>query len=256
MSAPVMPYILGNWKMNLDVESAMTLAQAIAPVADEAEGVVGVGIAPPALWIPTIAAECADSNLLIGAQDCAAHPEGAFTGDISAAMLAPWCAFTIVGHSERRQHHGETDDVIAAKLRLAIEADMAVVLCVGETESERATGDAFDVVARQLTSATADLDAGKLQSLLVAWEPVWAIGTGNNADAGDAQEMASHIRGLLSAIDAGAAASIPILYGGSVNPSNAAGFFAQPDVNGALVGGASLVADDFVAIIDAAGESA
>ncbi len=254
MSSTTMPYVIGNWKMNLDVELAMALAEASAGIANAADNEVGVGVAIPSLWIPLISSEYFETSLLVGAQDCSPKASGAFTGDISAAMLSPWCSFTIVGHSERRQHHGEGDAIVRAKLDAVIDHDMAAVLCVGENQAQREAGTTFDVVAEQVRSATGHLDPGQLHNLLIAYEPVWAIGTGNTARPDDAQAVAVHIRDTVSAIDPDAAAGVPILYGGSVNPGNAASFFAEADIDGALVGGASLVAADFTAIVNAARE--
>lgn len=252
MSSTSMPYVIGNWKMNLDVEAALALAAATAGFADEMAGAVGVGVAVPALWIPLVASELADTNLLVGAQDCSPHDRGAFTGDVSATMLAPWCTFAIVGHSERREHHGEDDALIRAKLDAVIGKDMAALLCVGETETQRDEGRALETVGAQVRHAAGHLDAPGLRNLLIAYEPVWAIGSGRTASLGDAQTMAAHIRAELAAIDPEVAPAVPILYGGSVNAGNAAGFFAEPDIDGALVGGASLDAGEFLAIVRAA----
>ncbi|MBA2469473.1 MAG: triose-phosphate isomerase [Chloroflexia bacterium] len=252
MSSSTMPYVIGNWKMNLDVESAMSLAEASAEIANETADDVGVGIAIPSLWIPLISSEFFETSLLVGAQDCSPHAAGAYTGDVSAPMLSPWCAFTLVGHSERRQHHGEDDDLVRAKLDAVIEHDMAALLCVGETEAQREAGNALDVVGEQVLRAAGHLDSGGLRNLLVAYEPVWAIGTGQTATPADAQAMAAHIRGLIAGLDAGSAPEVPILYGGSVKAANAPDFFSEGDIDGALVGGASLDADDFLEIVRAA----
>ncbi len=244
-----MPYIIGNWKMNLDIEQAMSLAGDVADMANDAGDDVGVGVAIPFPWIPLIASEYAESSLLIGAQDVSPHVEGAFTGDVSAGMLAPWCTFAIVGHSERRQHHGETDDLARAKVDAVLANQLAPVLCVGETQAERDAGSALDVIAAQVNAATRHLGATQLRGLLIAYEPVWAIGTGQTASPADAQEVAAHIRAQLAAIDETAAGMVPVLYGGSVKADNAAAFFAEADIDGALVGGASLDAPSFLEII-------
>lgn len=255
MSSTTLPYVIGNWKMNLDVESAMALAESVAWVANDLAEEVGVGVAIPSLWIPLIASEYFETSLLVGAQDCSPHTSGAFTGDVSAGMLSPWCSFTIVGHSERRQHHDEDDDLVRGKLDAVLQNDMAALLCVGESQAERDAGVALAIVAGQVNRALGHLAPEQLRNVLVAYEPVWAIGTGNTAGADDAQAMAAHIRVTLAAIDEEAAAEVPILYGGSVNPGNASDFFAREDIDGALVGGASLVAADFIAIVQAAGET-
>jgi len=253
MSSTTIPYVLGNWKMNLDVEAAMALAEAAAEAANEAAEAVGVGVAIPSLWIPLVSSEFFDTNLLVGAQDCSPYERGAYTGDISAPMLSPWCSFTIVGHSERRQHHGEGDDLIRAKLDAVIGNDMAALLCVGETQAQRDAGAALTTVGNQVRRAAGHLEPEQLRNLLIAYEPVWAIGTGRTASPADAQEMAAHIREVITAIGGDAAREVPILYGGSVNAENAARFFAEDDIDGALVGGASLVAADFVSIVRTAG---
>ena len=247
-----MPYILGNWKMNLDIESAMALAADVADIANDAADEVGVGVAVPFPWIPLIASEHAESNLLIGAQDVSSEAAGPYTGDVSAGMLAPWCTFVIIGHSERRSIHGETNTHVRAKLDAVLANGMAPVLCVGETQDQREAGQTLDVVSEQMQSAVATLGAVELRSLLVAYEPVWAIGTGLTADPADAQAVAVHIRQLLRTIDSDAAAAVPILYGGSVKGSNADTYFACQDIDGALVGGASLDADTFLPIVRAA----
>jgi triosephosphate isomerase len=237
--------------MNLDIEGAISLARAIAEIADASIDEIGVGIAAPFPWIPLIATETSESSLLIGAQDVSANDKGAFTGEVSAGMLAPWCTFAIVGHSERRQHHRETDELIRAKLDATLANGMAPVLCVGETQDQRDAGDALEVVSRQVRHSAGHLDGLLLRSILVAYEPVWAIGTGNTAEPRDAQAMAAHIRFLLAEIDAESATSTPILYGGSVTPDNASLYIDQEDVDGALVGGASLNLDSFLPIVGA-----
>jgi triosephosphate isomerase len=250
-----MPYVIGNWKMNLDVEAAMSLAEAVSEMADETTGEVGLGIAVPSLWIPLIASEYAESSLLVGAQDVSPNEKGAYTGDISAGMLAPWCTFSLVGHSERRQYHDETDDLVRDKLNAVIASEMAAVLCVGETQDQRNAGKAIDVVTAQVRRAAGHLNPSQLTSLLVAYEPVWAIGTGNTATPNDAQSMSAHIRSILAEIDVDSAGTVPVLYGGSVNATNAASFFAEADIDGALVGSASLEAGSFLHIVKAAIEN-
>lgn len=247
-----MPYIIGNWKMNLDIERAMSLAGDVADMANDAGDDCGVGLAIPHPWIPLIASEYAETNLLIGAQDASPHEEGAYTGEVSAGMLAPWCTFAIVGHSERRQYHGETDELVRAKVDAVVANQLAPVLCVGESQAERDAGRALEVIAGQVNAATSHLDATRLRGLLIAYEPVWAIGTGLTASPADAQEVAAHIRAQLTAIDETAAGMVPILYGGSVKADNAGAFFAEADIDGALVGGASLDATSFLEIIRAA----
>lgn len=255
MSSTSIPYIIGNWKMNLDIESAIALAGACAEIANEARDYADLGVAVPFPWIPAIASEYYESNLLIGAQDVSPHPQGAFTGEVSAAMLAPWCAFSLVGHSERRQYHGETDETIRDKVDALLASSVSAVICVGETRAQRDAGETQQVISNQLLQAIGHLNDTDLGKLVVAYEPVWAIGTGQTASARDAQEVAAHLRGLLGTIGGGEATGVPILYGGSVNPVNAATFFAEDDIDGALIGGASLNADDMLEIVRAAMES-
>jgi triosephosphate isomerase len=247
-----MPYILGNWKMNLDIESAMSLAADVADIANDAADDIGIGVAVPYLWIPLIASEHAESNLLVGAQDVSPEQTGAFTGDVSAGMLAPWCTFVIIGHSERRSIHGETNQLVRAKLDAALANGMAPVLCVGETQAQREANQTFDVVSEQVRSAIEGLGPVELRSLLVAYEPVWAIGSGLTAEPTDTQAVAAQIRQILGTVDHEAAAAVPILYGGSVKDSNAQAYFECQDIDGALVGGASLSADAFLPIVRAA----
>jgi triosephosphate isomerase len=238
--------------MNLDIESAMSLAADVADIANDAADEVGIGVAVPYLWIPLIASEHAESNLLIGAQDVSPEESGAFTGDVSANMLAPWCTFVIVGHSERRSIHGETNTLVRAKLNAALANGMAPVLCVGETQAQREASQTLDVVSQQMQSAIEGLGPVELRSLLIAYEPVWAIGSGLTAEPTDAQAVADQIRQILGTIDQEAAAAVPILYGGSVKGSNAEAYFGCQDIDGALVGGASLTADAFLPIVRAA----
>lgn len=255
MSSIALPYVIGNWKMNLDFEAAMALAQACAEMANAVLDHADVGVAVPYPWIPAIATEFYESNLLVGAQDVSAHAEGAFTGEVSAAMLTPWCAFTLIGHSERRRLHGETDELVRDKMEASLAGGLAPVLCVGETQDQRDTGDALAVVTAQVMGAVGRLHGSRLQRIAIAYEPVWAIGTGQTAQPNDAQAMAAHIRSLLAGIDAEAASEVPILYGGSVTADNASLFFAEEDIGGALVGGASLKAESFFPIVRAAFES-
>lgn len=248
------PLIVGNWKMNTSLDDAITLAKATATASDAAGERVEVGICPPYPWLVPVADAIRGTSLRIGAQDCAATANGAHTGDVSATMLAESCAFTLVGHSERRTHHGETDAVVHTKLRRALDAGLGVILCVGETKSQHASGQATDVVRSQLTNALARLDPAHADRITVAYEPVWAIGTGDAATEQDAANMARAIRDDLDALLPGRAAGIRILYGGSANAENAAAFLAADGVDGLLVGGASLAADAFAAMIRAAAE--
>lgn len=253
MAAPERrPLILGNWKMNTSLTAARELAFRISRIAD-ANPSVDVGIFPPATWLVTLFNDRPESSrLAVGAQDVSSHADGAYTGEISASMLSTWCDYILIGHSERRQHHQESDQVVRAKLDAVLTTDCIPVLAVGESDSEREAGRAGTVVERQLEGALADRTRDQMAVIVIAYEPVWAIGTGKSASAEDAQEMAHVIRRWCASRDAETAAGIRIIYGGSMNPANAAGLLAMPDVDGGLIGGASLSADDFGQIVEAA----
>jgi len=242
------PYIVGNWKMN-GTRAMLGEARAIDRAAVRFPS-VRVALAPP---FPLIhAMREAVQGIGVGGQDCHAAANGAYTGDVSAAILADAGAdFTIVGHSERRAMHGEDDTAVRAKAEAAAAAGLGVILCVGETEAQRDSGQAEAVVAAQLDGSLprTDIDAGKLS---VAYEPVWAIGTGRVPSVDDVGAMHRAIREKLVTIYGDAGAGMPILYGGSVNAGNAAELLAADEVGGALVGGASLTAESFTAIIGAA----
>ncbi|WP_374280550.1 triose-phosphate isomerase [Novosphingobium sp.] len=246
---PHRPYIVGNWKMN-GLRAAMTEARAIDRGAQRHPG-VRVGIAPPFTLVHAMA-EAAQA-LFVGGQDCHAKPSGAFTGEISAPMLKDAGAtFTILGHSERRAMHGETDAVVKDKADAALAAGLDVIVCVGETEGERDAGQAEAVVTGQLAGSL-PLGEGDAARVTVAYEPVWAIGTGRVPSVGDVAAMHAAIRAKLVEIYGDAGAAVRILYGGSVNAGNAVELLGVPDVGGALVGGASLTADSFLQIVAAAG---
>ena len=210
-------------------------------------------ICPPATLLAPMSILAAETAIAVGGQDCHANASGAHTGDISAAMLADAGArYVIVGHSERRADHGETDTAIRAKAEAAWAAGLIAIICVGETEAERDAGRAQEVVATQITGSTPDGATG--QNTVIAYEPVWAIGTGRTANSSDISEMHNHMRAILQTrLGADAADAMRLLYGGSVKPGNAAEIFALSNVDGGLVGGASLKASDFAAIVAAAG---
>ena len=246
------PFVAGNWKMNPpSVAEAAALASDAARAVAEIEGVAPV-VCPPAVALPAVAQAVAGSPVEVAAQNMHHEAKGAYTGEIAASMLAGLCSYVILGHSERRQLFGETDALVNAKVLAALAARLAPILCVGETLDERDAGLAESTVRRQLAAGLEGVAPGEADSVVVAYEPVWAIGTGRAATPEIAQEMAAVVRDQVAALlgsDAGGA--VRVLYGGSVSPANAAGVAGQPDVDGALVGGASLVADDFAAIVRA-----
>ncbi len=247
----ITPYIVGNWKMN-GTRATLSEARSIDRAAGRFPG-VEVGIAPP---FTLISALCeAVTAIAVGGQDCHVAPSGAFTGDVSAPLLADaGAAFVIVGHSERRALHGEDDALVRAKAEAAQVAGLGVIVCVGETESERDAGEAEAVVTAQLDGSLPHGDGGlaALAKLSVAYEPVWAIGTGRVPSVGDVGAMHRAIRAKLIAVYGAEGAGVRILYGGSVNAGNAAELLAADEVGGALVGGASLQAESFSAIMGAA----
>ena len=241
--------IVGNWKMNglaADLDQARALAKALLRDGAPAR----VGLCPAATLISLMAKALVNTNVAVGGQDCRAEPAGAFTGDISAEMLADaGASLVIVGHSERRAGHGESDADVAAKALAAVRAGLEPIVCVGETLAERQAGRALEVVTGQIRGSLPGALAGA--DFAVAYEPVWAIGTGLTPSLAEIEEMHTAIRRTLCELF-GAAASMPILYGGSVKPDNAGEILSAKEVGGALVGGASLKAADFLKIIEAA----
>jgi triosephosphate isomerase (TIM) len=242
--------VAGNWKLHGSRGFAKELlgALAAAPVAG-----VELVVLPPFTLISELASRDSGAGLAFGAQDLSAHAQGAYTGEVSAAMLAEAGArFVLAGHSERRQYHGEDDALVARKFVAARAAGLTPILCVGETLEEREAGETEAVIARQLGAIFEAAGDPALEGAIVAYEPVWAIGTGRTASPEQAQAVHAFIRGEAAARDARIAGSLPLLYGGSCKPDNAPALFAQPDVDGGLIGGASLVAADFLAIAAAA----
>ncbi len=247
------PFIAGNWKMNLGPGEADVLAMALKRDLQDRQG-VDVTVAPPFLSIPEVVSRLRATGIQIAAQDCHWQASGAWTGEVSAGMVrAAGCTQVLVGHSERRQHFGETDKTVNLKVQAALGTDLHPIVCVGETLSERDAGEAVSVVERQLEGGLAGLGAEHLERMTLAYEPVWAIGTGRTASPEQAQEMHAAIRAWLTArFSGGAANGLRILYGGSVTPANAGLLLARPDIDGALVGGASLKAETFLPIVEAA----
>ena len=245
------PFVVGNWKMHKTVAEALALVTELKNQLGSVKG-VAYGVAPPATALGAVAKRIEGSAIALASQNCHWESHGAFTGEVSAAMLADvGCTWAIVGHSERRQMFGDTNDGVGKKARAALAAKLGVIVCVGETERERDAGDTTRVVDAQLAGALGGLDAGTGDKLVIAYEPVWAIGTGRTATPAQAQEVHAHIRGRLAERYGAVAQAIRIQYGGSVKPTNAAQLMAEPDIDGALVGGASLAAEDFVAIVKA-----
>jgi len=247
-------FVCGNWKMHKTGQEALQLVNELGKRLSGASA--QVGIAPPFTSLAQVkwALSQAKSSLQLFGQNCHHEKQGAFTGEVSCAMLKDaGCDGVILGHSERRQLFGETDEGVARKVKAALGEGLHPIVCVGETLQEREAGRTWEVVSRQLRAGLAGLDAAALQKITVAYEPVWAIGTGRNATAAQAQEVHGQIRGLLRELGGPATAdAVRIQYGGSVKPDNAAELLGQPDVDGALVGGASLKAEDFARIVEAA----
>ena len=241
--------VVGNWKLN---GSRSANAQLLAAVLQARPFGCDAAVCVPFPYLPETAVTLAGSDLRWGAQDCSAHDSGAYTGEVSAAMLAEFgCRYAIVGHSERRALHGETDQLVADKARAALAHGITPIVCVGETREQRGAGQTDAVVKRQLSAVIHAL-AHCAGEIVVAYEPVWAIGTGLTATPEQAQAVHALLRAQLRAATARADA-MTLLYGGSVKPDNAAALFAQPDIDGGLIGGASLKAADFIAICRAAG---
>ena len=249
------PFVAGNWKMNTDGQSGVDLAKGVADGSSEVAGrSVDVAVCPPFVYLQAVMRAVSSANVAVGAQDIYYEASGAFTGEISAAMLKDvGCTYALCGHSERRHVIGETDELINKKVAAAINGGILPILCVGELQSEREASQTEQVVTRHVEKGLAGLGAEKAEAVTVAYEPVWAIGTGLTATPQQAQEVHKFIRELLGRMyDSQLAEQTRILYGGSVKPGNATELMAQPDIDGLLVGGASLKIDDFVAIIQAA----
>ena len=239
--------------MNTDLEGAVRLASEVVHATESATEAVEVGVCPPAVWLDAVAERLRGSRVRLGAQNVYPADSGAYTGEVSTPMLKGLDVhFVIVGHSERRQILGESSAFVAEKTRAVMDSGLVPILCVGETLEERDAGDAEATVLAQLDASLDGVDLDRPEALVVAYEPVWAIGTGRTATPDQAQAMHAAIRRRLGERFPEAGASVQILYGGSVKPANAAELFAEEDLDGALVGGASLAADDFAAIAEAA----
>jgi triosephosphate isomerase len=246
-------FVAGNWKMFTNKATARQLATAVVRGLGE-EQRISVAVCPPFPYLPVVAEALQGSSVALGAQNCYHENEGAFTGEVSPAMLVDvGCRYVILGHSERRHKLGESDAFINRKVHAALAAGLEVILCLGETLQERQTDRTEAVLESQLSGSLSGLDAAALRRVVLAYEPVWAIGTGQNATPQQAQQAHAFIRRQIRQhFGEETASALPIQYGGSVKPDNAASLFGQPDVDGGLIGGASLNADHFLAIVRAA----
>ena len=246
------PLVAGNWKMHGSRAANRALLDAVLAGIEQLQG-VECAVCVPYPYLGETAERLATTRLAWGAQNLSEHAQGAFTGEVSGSMLAEFgCRYVLVGHSERRQLYGETDAVVAAKFAAALARGMTPILCLGETLAERETGATEAVVARQLDAVIAQSGAAALASAVIAYEPVWAIGTGKTATPAQAQAVHEFIRAQVAVGAPAVAQALRILYGGSVKASNAAELFAMADIDGGLIGGASLVAEEFLAICRAA----
>ena len=244
--------VAGNWKMHGSLASNARLLDALKAGLEHAEG-VGYAVCAPFPYLGQVSAALSGGPIAWGAQDVSEHDAGAYTGEVSGAMLKEFgCRFAIVGHSERRGLYEEDDRRVAAKFIAAQRAGLTPILCVGETLEQRERGETENVVGRQLDAVLVPAGSAALADAALAYEPVWAIGTGRNATPRGAQDVHAFIRARLAARDQGVAQRVTIMYGGSVKPGNAGELFAMPDIDGGLIGGASLVAEDFIAICAAA----
>lgn len=245
------PIIAGNWKLFKKSSEAVNFVTKLAPLVQNTNG-VEIIIAPVFTILPIVKQAITGSNIMLSAQDCFWEEEGAFTGEISPGLLVDaGCSHVIIGHSERRHYFGETDEVVNRKIKAAISSGLTVLFCIGETLTEREADKTFDILRAQVQKGLAGLAKKELDKIVIAYEPVWAIGTGKTATDGQAQEAHAFIRHVLAELyDSQVSDAIRILYGGSVKPENIKGLMTQPDIDGALVGGASLKADSFGAIIN------
>ena len=246
-------FVCGNWKMHKTAAEARALVKELRALAEGLAEKVDVAVAPPFTALAATSEALQGSRIQLAAQNVHPEPQGAFTGEVSAAMLAEaGVRHVIVGHSERRQLFGDTDESVRRKVGAVLAAGMRPIVCVGETLAEREAGKTLEVVGRQVRGGLAGLPTAAVAALTVAYEPVWAIGTGKTATTAQAQEVHAAIRAILRELAGGVADQVRIQYGGSVKPDNAAELMAQPDVDGALVGGASLKASDFSLIVKGA----
>ncbi|MRR55790.1 MAG: triose-phosphate isomerase [Deltaproteobacteria bacterium] len=244
------PVIAGNWKLYKKTAEALRLVQDLSPLVADVQG-VEIILAPSFTVLGPVRSLLNDSPIAIAGQDCFWEEEGAYTGEVSPGMLVDaGCSHVIIGHSERRHYFAETDETVNKKIRAAIQAGLFTIVCIGETLQERERNETFDVLERQIKAGLTDLSDDEMKKVLLAYEPVWAIGTGKTATDEQAQEAHAFIRRLVAECFSDSCADgLRILYGGSVKPDNIRSLMSQPDVDGALVGGASLTAESFAAII-------
>lgn len=239
--------VAGNWKMNGSQDLVKQLVGTVSAQASSFDGKAEIVIIPPALYVSQVCEHAGDA-LEVGLQNVACWESGAYTGEVSASMGRDLgCRYVLVGHSERRQLFSETDALAAEKVARVLESGLVAILCVGETLEERDAGQAREVVSEQVRQGLASVGEEQWSRIIIAYEPVWAIGTGKTATAEDAQAMHSHVRSVLETMNA-PANEVSVLYGGSVKADNAAALFAEPDIDGGLIGGASLKADEFLSI--------
>jgi triosephosphate isomerase len=243
-------FVAGNWKMNLNRAGAVKLAEGIAKAAAAVDG-IDIAVCPPACYLEIVGKAIAGSKVALGAQNMYDKPDGAFTGELSAAMLLDvGCKYVILGHSERRMFLGESDQFINAKVHAALAAGLLPILCLGEQLAEREANQTMAVIRRQFEGSLAGLSPQQMQKVVIAYEPVWAIGTGKTATPQQAEEVHAALRKMLvERYNESLAQGVQIQYGGSVKPENAAELLGQPNIDGALVGGASLKADQFLGIL-------
>ena len=241
--------VAGNWKMNTTVPEGVALAKEVVAKKSEVPSDVELIIAPPFVHLVPVSEVVKGTGVGLSAQNCADKEKGAYTGEVAVNMLvSAGCEYSILGHSERRQYYGETDAKLVEKIHLALAAGLSPIFCIGENLEEREAEKHFDVVTEQVKNVLYTLSAEEMAKVIVAYEPVWAIGTGKTATAEQAQEIHACVRKVLADKFGALADEISILYGGSCKPSNAKELFAQPDIDGGLIGGAALKAEDFVAI--------
>ncbi|MGM0516928.1 MAG: triose-phosphate isomerase [Pseudomonadota bacterium] len=249
------PIVAGNWKLNGASADNEALVSGVLDGLNELSG-IDVAVCPPFVYVPQVAGLSKGTALGVGAQNCSEHGSGAFTGEVAPGMLTDVGArYVILGHSERRALYGETDEMVSDKVKAALDAGLTPILCVGETLEQREADETEAVVRQQLAAVVAGNGIEAFERIVIAYEPVWAIGTGRTASPEQAQEVHAFIRGQLESHDARVAQSVRIQYGGSMKPGNAAELLAQPDIDGGLIGGASLKAEDFLGICRAAADT-